>query len=94
MAGFFISFRDKATNSPFKNDWVAWIGTYEDLKNGRDGELKIRLMHDYADGDCAYPAVEILPDGTVVATSYGHWDSREKPVAYVVCIRLNPDTYK
>ena len=36
--------------------------------------------------DCAYPGVEILPDGTFVTTTYGHWAEGEQP--YVMSIRL------
>ena len=36
--------------------------------------------------DCAYPGVEVLPDGTVVTTTYGHWTKDEK--AYVVSVRF------
>ena len=36
--------------------------------------------------DCAYPGVEVLPDGTFVATTYGHWTEGEKP--YIVSVRL------
>ena len=32
------------------------------------------------------PGVEILPDGTIVTTTYGHWAAGEKP--YVVAVRL------
>ena len=38
------------------------------------------------DADCAYPGVEILPDGTFVATTYGHWVAGQPP--YIVSIRL------
>jgi hypothetical protein len=37
--------------------------------------------------DCAYPGVEVLPDGTVVTVTYGHWTKGEPP--YVVCLRLD-----
>jgi hypothetical protein len=36
--------------------------------------------------DCAYPGVEVLPDGTFVATSYGHWAEGEAP--FVVSVRF------
>ena len=43
-------------------------------------------MDNHHGSDCAYPGVEVLPDGTFVATTYGHWTPNEKP--YIVCIRL------
>jgi hypothetical protein len=36
--------------------------------------------------DCAYPGVEVLPDGTVVTTTYGHWDEGKPP--YIVSVRF------
>jgi hypothetical protein len=37
-------------------------------------------------GDCAYPGVLLLPDGTIVTTTYGHWTQDEPP--YIVTVRL------
>ena len=37
-------------------------------------------------GDCAYPPVEILPDDTIVTTTYGHWTKGQSP--YIVSVRL------
>lgn len=65
-----IAFRDKAIDSPTKGHFVAWVGTYDDIKNGRPGEYRVKLLHNYAGSDCGYPGVEILPDGTIVATTY------------------------
>jgi len=65
-----IAFRDKAISSPTYNHFVAWVGTYDDIKNGKPGEYRIKLLHSYAGGDCGYPGMEILPDGTIVATTY------------------------
>jgi hypothetical protein len=36
--------------------------------------------------DCAYPGVEVLPDGTFVLTTYGHWTDGEPP--YIMSVRL------
>jgi len=36
--------------------------------------------------DCTYPGVELLPDGTIVTTTYGHWTEGEP--AYIVSVRL------
>ena len=43
-------------------------------------------MHNTKSGDCAYPGVECLPDGTFVTTTYGHWTQNELP--YVASVRL------
>lgn len=84
-----ISFRDMCHESPTKGDWVAWVGRYEDLAAGREGQYRIRLMDNHKDSDCAYPGVEVLPDGTMVCTTYGHWTPGESP--YVVSVRVRLD---
>jgi len=65
-----IAFRDMAINSSTYGHFVAWVGTYEDIKNGMPGEYRVKLLHSYAGKDCGYPGMEILPDGTIVATTY------------------------
>jgi len=65
-----IAFRDRAINSPTEGHFVAWVGTYDDIKNGEPGEYRVKLLHSHAGGDCGYPGMEILPDGTIVATTY------------------------
>ncbi len=65
-----IAFRDRALNSPTNGHFVAWVGTYSDIKNGKPGEYRIKLLHSYSGSDCGYPGMEILPDGTIVATTY------------------------
>jgi hypothetical protein len=82
----FITFRDQATESPTKGDWVAWVGTYDDILDGGDGQYRVRLMDNKKDADTAYPGLELLPDGTFVTTTYGHWIEGEDP--YIVSVRL------
>jgi hypothetical protein len=82
----FVSFRDMAEGSPTRGDWVAWVGTYGDIRTGRDGEYRVRLMDNLHEWDAAYPGIVRLPDGTIVATSYGHWTEGEEP--YIVTLRL------
>ena len=81
-----ISFRDTTHVTPTAGDWVAWIGTYGDIAAGREGQYRVRLMDNHHDWDCAYPALELLPDGTFVATTYGHWTERQSP--YIVSVRF------
>jgi hypothetical protein len=88
----FVSFRDMAHESPTRGDWVAWVGSFEDLAIGREGELRLRLMDNLKGTDCAYPGVEVLADGTVVATTYGHWTADEQP--WIACLRLDPRAWK
>lgn len=82
----FISFRDTTLESPTKGDWVGWVGRYEDITTVREGQYRVRLMDNQNAWDCAYPGVEVLPDGTFVTTTYGHWTKGEPP--YVVSVRL------
>jgi len=85
----FISFRcnvPKDKSSDYKGDWVGWVGTYEDLAGGNPGQYLVRLKDNHKGADCAYPGVEVLPDDTIVTTTYGHWDAGEEP--YVLSVRL------
>lgn len=82
----FISFRDKTHESPTHGDWVGWVGTYEDIVRGKEGQYRVRLKDNRKASDCAYPGVEILPDGTFVTTTYGHWTEGEQP--YIVSVRF------
>lgn len=82
----FISFRDTTRQSPTKNDWVGWVGTFDDIVEGREGQYRVRLMKNHKGADCAYPGVEVLPGGIFVVTTYGHWTPNEP--AYVVSVRF------
>ena len=82
----FISFRDTTHVSATKGDWVGWVGTYEDIVKGHEGQYRVRIMHNTKGADCTYPGVELLPDGTFVTTTYGHWTEGE--LAYVVSVRF------
>jgi BNR repeat-like domain len=82
----FATFRDVGASSPTRGDWVGWVGRWEDLVGGRDGEYRVRLMQNHYRDDCAYPGLELLPDGTFVTTTYGHWTAGEEP--YIVSVRL------
>ncbi len=67
---------------------VAWVGTYEDLKNGTEGQYRIKLAHTYVEGqtepeyyanaDTGYCGNVILPDGTVMICSYGKFSPDKK----------------
>ncbi len=87
-----ISFRNRSPqgkSSEFEGDWVAWIGTYQDLVSGNPGQYLVRLKDNHKGADCAYPGVEVLPDGTFVVTTYGHWSEGEEP--YILSVRLTLD---
>lgn len=67
-----VAFRDQAPGSPSRGHFVAWVGTYEDILKSRPGQYRVKLLHSHAKnvGDCGYPGLELLPDGTIVATTY------------------------
>lgn len=75
----FVSFRDMAHKSLTRGDWVGWVGTYADIADGREGQYRIRLMKNYQSHDCGYPAIEVMPDGTIMALTYGHWIPGQPP---------------
>jgi thiol-disulfide isomerase/thioredoxin len=82
----FIAFRDMAEGDPWKGDWVAWVGTYDDIVSGRDGQYRVRLMDNRNSWDSTYPGVDVLPDGSIVTTTYGHWEEGKQP--FIVSVRL------
>jgi len=65
-----IAFRDQAPDSPTLHHFVAWVGSYAALRGAFQDQYRIKLLHSYAGSDCGYPGVELLPDGTIVATTY------------------------
>lgn len=90
-----VTFRDMAHDTPTYGDWVVWVGTYEDIVEGREGQYRVRLMDNFVGerlgdpkvtGDCGYAGLELLADGTFVATTYGHWTEGEEP--YIVSVRF------
>jgi hypothetical protein len=86
-----ISFRRVAIQGQtktFDGDWVAWVGTFDDLTNNKTGQYLVRLKDNLKNRDCAYPGVEVLKDGTMVLTTYGHWVANEEPYILSVRIRL------
>jgi hypothetical protein len=85
----FLSFRDTTLDSPTRGDWVGWVGTYDDIVSGREGQYRVRFMKNHKDFDTAYPGVEVLPDGTFVVTTYGHWVEGQAPFIMSVRFRLD-----
>ena len=73
----FVSFRDRGHETPTPGDWVGWVGTFEDVEEGREGQYRVRLKDNHKGADCAYPTQHLLHDGTVFAATYGHWTPGE-----------------
>ncbi len=77
---FFRDYSPLNKSNPSHGDWVAWVGTWDDLLNGNEGQCRIRLRRNFGNstnnniGDCGYSGVEVLPNGQILAISYGHWD--------------------
>jgi len=75
-----VAMRDMAKTSPTFGNYVAWVGRYDDILAGREGQYRIKLLSNASrtatDGpgqgnsDCGYSDIELLPDGTLVATTY------------------------
>lgn len=72
--------------SPTRGDWIVWVGTWTDLVHGSPGEYRVRLADNKDSWDCGYAGLDMLADGTFVATSYGHWDAGQP--AYVISERF------
>ena len=82
-----------AASKDLKKGWiseglVAWVGTYDDLKNGSEGDYRIKLAHVYLDSqtepeyyagsDTGYCGNVVLDDGTIVTCGYGKFSPQEK----------------
>jgi hypothetical protein len=61
-----IVFRNAAPDAPAH--FIAWVGTYDDIKQCRPGQYRISLLRTFKDG--FYPGLHLLPDGTIIATTY------------------------
>ncbi len=85
----FITFRDMCHDSPTRGDWVAWVGTYDDIVKGREGQYRVRLRDNKSGpGETGYPGVEVLPDGTIIATSYCDVRDNDQRDPMVMSVRL------
>jgi hypothetical protein len=83
----FITFRDMTHESATKGDFVAWVGTYDDIAKGREGQYRVRLLDNKSrPGDTGYAGLELLPDGTFVTTTYCVLKTGESPL--VVSVRF------
>lgn len=83
-----VAFRDMAPLSPTRGHFVVWVGHYDDLANDTPGQYRVKLLHSYAGGDCGYPGLELLPDGTFLATTYIKYENNEKKHS-VVSVRFS-----
>lgn len=75
-----IAFRDMATESSTKGHYVLWVGSFDDLIKGKEGLCRVKLLHHYGPrfADCGYSGLELLPNGTFVATTYIKYKPEDK----------------
>lgn len=73
-----IAFRDRAKESPTFGHFVAWVGTFDDIKQSNPGQYRIKMLHNYKGHDCGYPGLALLPDETIVATTYLKYEEGKK----------------
>lgn len=79
---------ESTTDGWISEGWVAWVGTYGDLKTGSEGQYRIKLAHVYVKGqkepeyfagaDTGYCGNAVLDDGTIVTSNYGKFDPTDK----------------
>ncbi len=80
--------KDGGMKTWYSEGWVAWVGTYDDLKKGNEGQYRIKIAHTYLDhqtkpslsanADTGYCGNVVLDDDTVVTSSYGIFSTEEK----------------
>lgn len=78
--------RDNQRQNPTMGDWIVWVGTWTDLVRATPGQYRVRLADNKHPWDSTYPGLEMLADGTFVATTYGHWDQGRPP--YIISERF------
>lgn len=77
---------ESKTMNWYSEGWIAWVGTYDDLKNGNEGQYRIKLAHTYlknqtgpsitANADTGYCGNVVLDDNTIVTSTYGSFGEK------------------
>jgi hypothetical protein len=80
-----IVFRNASPNSKDKGGFIAWVGTYDDIRQGKPGQYRVSLLKTFKDG--FYPGIHLLPDGTIVATTYANY-RKEDTGCSIVSVRF------
>ena len=80
---YLVSGHDR--ESPTKGDWVGWVGSYDDIVRS-GGSIPCEADGQHEGVATLPPWREVLPGGTFVATTYGHWSEGEAP--YIVRVRF------
>jgi hypothetical protein len=87
-----IVFRDRqrrTAKGPTEGDYVAWVGTYEDLTSGKVGQYRVRLLKNYQEYDCGYSGLELLQDGSFLATTYLQYRIKDDGNNSVVAVKFS-----
>lgn len=92
---------ERAEQGWFSEGWVAWVGRYEDLHDASEGQYRIKLAHvckedrlepqEASGDDTGYCGNVVLPDDTVVTSTYGAFGKRNADGSlktYVVSKRI------
>jgi hypothetical protein len=80
-----IVFRNASPHAKDKAGFIAWVGTYEDIKQAKAGQYRVSLLRTFKDG--FYPGLHLLPDGTIVATTYANY-RKEDVGCSIVSVRF------
>jgi enterochelin esterase-like enzyme len=83
-----IVFRNATPQSKDKAGFIAWVGTYDDIKQGKPGQYRVSLLKTFKDG--FYPGIHLLPEGTIVATTYANY-RKEDVGCSIVSVRFKMD---
>lgn len=80
------------SRSWYSEGWIAWVGTYDDLKNGKEGQYRIKIAHTYLDfqtepdilagSDVGYCGNVVLEGGTIVTATYGQFGEKNEDGTY------------
>jgi hypothetical protein len=82
-----IVFRSASPKSKDKGGFIAWVGTCDDIRQGQPGQYRVSLLKTFKDG--FYPGIHLLPDGTIVATTYANLIATENPSIVSVRFRMS-----
>ncbi len=94
-------YSEKKCRGWYSEGWIGWVGTYDDLKNGTEGQYRIKLAHTYlpnqtapeicANADTGYCGNVVINGDTVVTSTYGAFGKKNSDSSlktYVVSKRV------
>lgn len=82
-----IAFRNQTVDDPLRGQYMAWVGTWDDLASGEERGYRIHILNHHGlenqwpgnPFDTGYSGVELLPDGTIICTTYTrHFDDNRQ----------------